>query len=232
MTIITVAETGSTNTDMMDLARRGGEEGLWLRAERQTSGRGRHNRVWAAPAGNLSASTLVRLRASDPPAATLALVAAVALHEAVSVFGVHGVLKWPNDLLVEGAKASGILLERCDDAVVVGIGVNLLHHPDLADRPTTSLAANDALVAPDVFLDVLSEAFARWVARWRGEGLGAVRMAWLHAAHPVGTALSARMPDGTAYDGLFDGLDAQGALILRLASGQRHVIHAADVFLL
>jgi len=232
LTIRTVAETGSTNADMLLLARQGVEEGMWLRAERQTAGRGRQGRGWTSPAGNLSASTLVRLRPNDPPAATLALVAAVALHEAVGVFGVAAQLKWPNDLLIAGAKLSGILLERSDDAVVVGIGVNLSHHPDLPDRPTTSLAADAALVAPAVFLDVLAETFARWLERWRGEGIAAIRSAWLAAAHPVGTALSVRLPDGSARDGLFDGLDPDGALILRLASGQRHVIHAADVFLL
>lgn len=232
MTIRTVAETGSTNADMLLLARQGAEEGLWLRAERQTAGRGRQGRAWTAPPGNLSASTIVRLRRGDPPAATLALVAAVALHEAVAVFGVAAQLKWPNDLLCDGAKLSGILLERSDDAVVIGIGVNLAYHPDLPDRPATSLAAHGTPVAPDAFLEVLAEAFARWLARWRGEGLAAVRAAWLAAAHPVGTALTARMPDGSTHDGLFDGLDADGALILRLASGQRHVIHAADVFLL
>ncbi len=232
MTIRTVAETGSTNADMLLLARQGAEEGLWLRAERQTAGRGRQGRAWTSPAGNLYASTLVRLRPSDPPPATLALVAAVALHETVGVFGIDAQLKWPNDLLVAGAKLSGILLERSDNAVVVGIGVNLADHPELPDRPTTSLAAQGISIAPEPFLDVLAETFTRWLARWRGEGLSTIRTAWLAAAYPIGTALSVRLPDGGAQDGLFDGLDADGALILRLASGQRHVIHAADVFLL
>ncbi len=232
MTIRTVAETGSTNADMLLLARQGAEEGLWLRAERQTAGRGRQGRAWTSPAGNLYASTLVRLRPSDPPAATLALVAAVALHEAIGVFGVAARIKWPNDLLVAGAKLSGILLERSEEAVVVGIGVNLADHPSLPDRPTTSLAAEGTAIGPDTLLDVLAEAFVRWLARWRGEGIGAIRSAWLAAAHPVGTALTARLPDGSADDGLFEGLDADGALILRLAGGERRVIHAADVFLL
>jgi BirA family biotin operon repressor/biotin-[acetyl-CoA-carboxylase] ligase len=175
------------------------------------------------------------LRPSDPPAATLALVAAVALHDALGVAlrgQARAILKWPNDVSIDGAKLSGILLERSGDAVIVGIGVNLAHHPDLPDRPTTSLAAYGLTVDPATFADVLAEAFARWLGRWRGEGLSAVRAAWLAAAHPVGTALTARLPDGSAVDGLFDGLDAEGALILRLASGVRHVIHAGDVFLL
>lgn len=220
---------------MLLLARAGTEEGLWLRAERQTAGRGRQGRAWTSPPGNLSASTLVRLRPTDPAAASLALMAAVALHETVSVYlgsAASAVLKWPNDLLVAGAKLSGILLERADDAVVIGIGINLAHHPDLPDRATTSLAAQGATVAPADFVETLAEAVARWLSRWRGEGLGPIRSAWLDAAHPIGTALSARLPDGGTAEGLFDGLDADGALILRLASGERRVIHAADVFLL
>ncbi len=141
-------------------------------------------------------------------------------------------LKWPNDLLLDGAKLSGILLDRVDDAVIVGIGVNLAHHPDLPDRATTSLAAHGVGVDPAAFLDVLAEAFARWVGLWRGEGIAAVRARWLERAHPVGTALTARLADGIVIDGLFDGLDPDGALTLRLASGERRVIHAADVFLL
>ena len=235
MTIRTVAETGSTNADMLLLARDGAAEGLWLRAERQTAGKGRLGRAWVSEPGNLYASTLVRLRPADPAAATLALVAAVALHQAVGVFlsgGAVAQLKWPNDLLVDGAKVSGILLERSGDAVVVGIGVNLAHHPDLPDRPTTSLAAAGAPVAAATFAEVLADTFGRWLSIWRGQGLPAIRNAWLAAAHPVGTALTVRTPDGGTRDGLFDGLDADGALILRLASGERHVIHAADVFVL
>jgi BirA family biotin operon repressor/biotin-[acetyl-CoA-carboxylase] ligase len=232
LTILTVAETGSTNADLLLLARQGAEEGLWLRAERQTAGRGRQGRAWAAPLGNLAVSTIVRLRVGDPGAATLALVAAGALHEAVAVFGVAAQIKWPNDLLVAGAKLSGILLERSGDAVIVGIGVNLAHHPDLADRATTSLAAHGVTVAPDAFLYVLADSFARALRRWREEGIAATRAAWLVAAHPIGTPLKAQLPDGSTYDGLFDGLDPEGALVLRLASGARHVIHAADVFVL
>lgn len=219
---------------MAALAAGGAGEGLWLRAHRQTSGRGRQGRHWVSPAGNLFASTLVRMRPTDPAAATLALVAAVALEEAVSVFlpGGRVTLKWPNDLLVDGAKLSGILLERSGDAVVIGFGANLAHHPDDLDRPATSIAAHGTAPDPHVFVETLAESFARWLGRWRGEGLGPVRERWLARAHPRGTALTARLSDGEAVDGLFDGLDSQGALILRLADGAARVIHAADVFLL
>jgi len=218
---------------MLELARAGGEEGLWLRAERQTQGRGRQGRAWASPQGNLYVSTLVRLRAADPPAATLALVAAVALEEAVRVFLPHGAtIKWPNDLLIGGAKLSGILLERNGDAVVIGFGVNLAHHPEDTDRKATSLAAHAAACEPHIFLETLAEIFARWLHRWRSDGLAPVRERWLARAHPIGTALSVRQYDAPPLEGLFDGLDPGGAIILRLADGTRHVMHAADVFLI
>ena len=234
--IRTVAQTGSTNADLVALARAGAvAEGFWLRAERQSAGRGRQGRVWASPVGNLCASTLVQVRPGDPAAATLGFVAAVALAEVVAGLlpdaGARATLKWPNDLLVGGAKLSGILLERTEDAVVVGIGVNLAHHPDLPDRRTTSLAAQGATVAPGAFAPMLAEAFARWVARWRAQGFAAVRAQWLAGAHAVGTAISAALPDGSIVAGDFADLDADGALILRLASGERRAIHAADVFL-
>ena len=172
----------------------GAPEGTWLRAERQTGGRGRQGRGWQSPPGNLYASTLVRLAPGDPAAPTLALVGAVALHEVAAAFapGANFVVKWPNDLLAAGAKLAGILLEREGDAVVVGFGVNLAHFPTGLERPATSLAAL-AGAAPDpaTFLDALASAFARWLGRWRSEGLAPIRRQWLAVAHPPGTALSA-----------------------------------------
>lgn len=221
-----VAETGSTNDDLLALARDGAAEGLWLRAGRQTAGKGRQGRVWQSPPGNLYASTLVRLRESDPPAPTLALVAAVALHEAAAVHAEARELriKWPNDLLLDGAKLAGILLERSGDAVVIGFGVNLICPPEGIGRPAARLGGG---VDPGALLETLAEAFARWVGRWRSEGLAPVRDRWLAAAHPVGTALST--PDG---EGLFDGLDDSGALRLRRADGNIDIVHAGDVFLI
>lgn len=231
-TVRTVAETGSTNADVAELARSGASEGLWLRAERQSAGKGRQGRAWVSPVGNLYASTLVRLRPSDPAAATLALVSAVSLEETVRTFGVEATLKWPNDLLVEGAKLSGILLERVDDAVIIGFGVNLSEAPQGLDRISTSMAALGIAPDPQLFAETLAESFERWLSRWRGEGLASVRDRWTARAHPTGTALTARLADGSSLDGLFDGLDANGALMLRLADGSVRVIHAADVFLL
>jgi BirA family biotin operon repressor/biotin-[acetyl-CoA-carboxylase] ligase len=225
--IRTITETGSTNDDVAILARDGALEGLWLRAERQTGGRGRHGRTWISPPGNLYASTFVRVQPGDEAAPTLALVAAVALHEVVSIYAPAAMIKWPNDLLFGGAKLAGILLERQKDAVILGFGVNLAHHPDGLDRPATSLRALGGMAPdPGPFLEILAASFTRWLARWRLEGLAPIRQAWLAAAHPIGTALSTF--DG---EGLFEGLDEDGALRLRLAGGALRVIHAGDVYL-
>jgi BirA family biotin operon repressor/biotin-[acetyl-CoA-carboxylase] ligase len=231
--IRTVVQTGSTNDDVALLARQGAEEGLWLRAERQSGGRGRQGREWHSPPGNLYASTLVRLRPGDPPAPTLALLAAVALHEVACTFVAGGAqveIKWPNDLLVAGAKLSGILLERQGDAVIVGFGVNLADHPDEIERPAINIGMLGGAPDPDRFLEVLAAGFARWLKRWREEGVAPIRERWLAAAHPLGTPLSTHGAGGARIEGLFDGLDEFGALRLRLPDGSSHVVHAGDVF--
>src|SRR4051812_7859274 len=233
--IRTIAETGSTNDDLAAFARAGAPEGSWLRADLQTGGKGRQGRAWVSPPGNLHASTLVRLRPGDPPAPSLALVAAVALHETAKAFApatltgrAPGQIKWPSALIAGVAKLAGILLEREGEGVIAGFGVTLAPHPADTPRPATSLAAlAGAAPEPAAFLDALADAFARWLARWRGEGIAPIRAAWLAAAHPIGSALST-----SEGEGLFEGLDETGALRLRLADGTTRIIHARDVFLI
>ena len=226
--------THSTNDDMAVLAREGVPEGTWLRADTQQGGRGRQGRAWVSPSGNLYASTLVRRVAGDPPAPSLALVAALALDGLLQ--GWLGpdrlMIKWPNDLLADGAKISGILLEGAGDAVVVGIGVNLAHHPTDIDRPATSLAAL-GVGAPDPgdFAEELAASFAAGLSRGRNDGLGALLVRWQARAHPPGTALRVNAPDGV-LEGLYDGLDGDGALRLKTADGRLHIVHAGDIFLL
>lgn len=224
-----VTETGSTNADLLALAAAGAPEGMWLRADRQTGGRGRLGRAWLSPPGNLFASTIVRPLAGDPPAATLAFVAAIALEEVASAYAGSGRLrlKWPNDLMAGQAKLAGILLEAAGGAVVIGFGVNLADHPSLPDRPTISLAGLGAQApAPATFLSDLVATLARWVARWRSEGFSPIRTRWLERAHPIGSPL--RSSEG---EGLFEGLDHDGALLLRRADGTVQSIRAGDVAL-
>jgi BirA family biotin operon repressor/biotin-[acetyl-CoA-carboxylase] ligase len=233
--IRTVAETGSTNDDLAALARGGAPEGSWLRAQRQTSGRGRQGREWTSAPGNLHASTLVRLRPGDPPAATLALVAAVALQEVAQAYveDAQVRIKWPNDLLSGGAKLSGILLERLEDSVIIGFGVNLDQFPADTVLPSTSIRALSGSTPPvEDFLEELATSFAGWLSRWRSEGIGPVRARWLEKAHPPGTALSTVTASGAWVEGLFEGLEEDGALRLRLADGSSRVVHAGDVFLI
>ena len=233
-----VAETGSTSGDLAARLRAGEAvpEGDWLVADRQTAGRGRGGREWFDGSGNFMGSTIIHLRFGDPEPATLALVAGLAVHQAVSAHlppDRQALLKWPNDVMVEGAKISGILLERTGDSVVVGIGVNLAFHPEGLSRAVTSLAGLGAPVpCPDVFQVELADAFARWLRRWRFEGLAVLRAAWVERAHAIGTALSVNAADGSVTEGLFDGLEADGALRLRLADGSVRAIHAGDIFLI
>lgn len=219
---------------MLALAASGETEGLWLRAERMTAGRGRMGRAWEAPVGNLYASTIVRHKFDDPTAATLGFVAAIAVHEVLTAQApdVAFQIKWPNDVMSDGCKLSGILLERTGDAIVVGIGINLAMHPEGLDRPVTSIKAlTGGAPDPAQLLDDLSICFARWVAKWRSEPLHALLAAWQASAHPPGTALQVKLPDGGTLQGVFNGLDGNGALKLRLADGSVRAIHAGDVFL-
>ena len=233
--IRTVSETSSTNEDMLASAASGAEEGLWLRAETQTAGRGRMGRGWHSPVGNLYATTLVRLRDADPAAATLAFVAAIAMIETCRSYApeIGFEIKWPNDVLVDGAKLSGILLERSGSAVVTGFGVNLGFHPVGLDRPVTSLAAL-GIERPDPghFCKDLARHFALWLATWRSEGLTPIRDAWCDRAHRLGTPLIANLADGNSLSGTFSGLADDCALLLRLADGETRAIHAGDVFLI
>jgi BirA family transcriptional regulator, biotin operon repressor / biotin---[acetyl-CoA-carboxylase] ligase len=218
----------------LTLAKSGEGEGLWIRADRQTAGRGRLGREWVSPPGNLYASVLIRLRDSDPPAATLGFVAAVAVHMVLKLVAPNaGIrIKWPNDVVFDGAKLSGILLEREGDAVVTGIGVNLASHPDLPDRRTTSLfEVSGRQIEPDEFLEALAPIYGRVIDLWRTQSLENILSGWQARAHPIGTKLSVNLPDGARLDGEYEGLARDGALNLRLADGALRVIHAGDVFL-
>ena len=219
---------------MLALAGEGAAEGLWLRAERQTGGRGRMGRDWESPTGNLHASTIVRLQAGDPPPATLAFVVAVAVWQAVEGhLPGRATIQWPNDILIGGSKLSGMLLERAGDAVIVGIGLNIMAHPDIPDRPTTSLWAQGAVSCDAAaMVQDIAQRFAALLYQWRTYGFAPIRTLWLAAAHPPGTALRVHQPDGSVLEGRYGGLENDGGLILALADGSSRAIHAADIFLL
>lgn len=225
-----LAETGSTNADLAAAIGDGGwAEGRWRVAARQRAGRGRLGRRWADGAGNFMGSTAVALPPEDPPAPSLALVAGLAVYAAVAPFippPARATLKWPNDVMIGAAKLAGVLLERVGAYVIVGVGVNLAQAPDLPDRPTIALAAFGSPPTVADFATILATAFAAELARWRCDRVAGTVARWQQAAHPLGTPLRA---DGVA--GSFAGLDATGALRLRLADASLRTIHAGDVAL-
>jgi len=210
---------------------------LWILAREQTAGRGRRARPWASPPGNFH-GTLV-LRHGDPPAraALRSFAAALALRQAfVALTGLPQAfaLKWPNDVLLNGGKAAGILLESSGQVLCIGIGVNLIAAPPAeavepgALPPVSLLAETGLRVTPEQFLNALAPAFAGWEARLRAEGFGPLRAEWLAHAARLGQRVRARTGTETR-EGLFETIDQDGNLILRMASGPV-AIPAADVF--
>ena len=217
---------GSTNTTLLADVSAG--EGEWLVALHQDEGKGRHGRIWQSLDGNFFGSTLVSLRATDPSAPALALVAGLALIEAVEVAAPDArlSLKWPNDLMLGDAKLAGILLERSGDRVVVGFGVNLAAAPTISGRKTASLAG---AIAPQAFAPLLATSFARLLAAWRMADPAAFVQAWLARAHPLGTPLEVHSSPDDRIAGRFDGIEPDGTMRLRLEDGEIDLVRAGDV---
>lgn len=239
-TITLVEETGSTNADLAAALRSDDKpvEGTWLVARRQNAGKGRQGREWQDGAGNFMGSTVVEIREGDPAPASLGFVAALSVGQTVNeALGdkCRPKLKWPNDVLLEGGKVSGILLEMVGNHIVVGIGVNLVSAPDLPDRKTASLADYDAATKLEHFAEALSRVFAKYLGAWRSEGrnegLGKVLQAFLHNSdHYTGAPVTVHDTDGSKVEGTFAALEtSDGALRLRLADGSERVIRAGDI---
>ncbi|MFO1256322.1 MAG: biotin--[acetyl-CoA-carboxylase] ligase [Sphingomonadaceae bacterium] len=232
--IHTVSETGSTNADLAAriAAHEHAAEGHWLVADRQSAGRGRQGRAWFDGAGNFMGSTVVWPGRGDPPLGTLALVAGLAVVEAVAAHippPAVALLKWPNDVLIGPAKLAGILLEGTGGAVIVGIGVNLAQAPTVEGRDTIALSAFGPPPDRDLFAASLAGHFAAELVRWRTYGLEPLLRRWQAAAHPAGTALSVGEPGEVPLNGTFEGLASDGALQLMLADGTTRTIHAGEV---
>ncbi len=229
-----VAETGSTNADLAVRVAAGDalREGDWLVADRQTAGRGRQGRTWFDGHGNFMGSSWVARRPGDPAPGTLALVAGLAVFETVSVLippPHRAMLKWPNDVLIGGAKLCGILLEGAGQGIIVGIGVNLAQAPAVAGRETIALSAFGPAPDRDSFAEALARNFAQEVERWRTFGLEPLVRRWMAAGHTAGTPLLVGEPGEEPLRGTFAGLGADGALQLRLADGTTRAIHAGEV---
>jgi BirA family biotin operon repressor/biotin-[acetyl-CoA-carboxylase] ligase len=233
--------TDSTNAHALRLA---GETpgAAWFLAARQTAGKGRRARVWASPPGNFYATLL--LHPVEPPArvALRSFAAALALRQAlVELTGLPGAfaLKWPNDVLLNGGKLAGILLESATSGqgiahLAIGIGVNLIAAPDLetlepgATPPVSVLAETGLRIPPETLLSHLAAAYDHWERRFTAEGFAPLRAAWLAQAARLGEPIRARTGLSTR-EGIFDTIDPAGNLILRTAEGMI-AIPAAEVF--
>lgn len=231
-----VSEAGSTNAELLERLGRGEAimEGYWLIADRQSAGRGRQGRAWLSGAGNFMGSTVVTLDVTGPPPGTLPFCAALAVYETIrtQVPDAGGLtLKWPNDILLDGRKLVGILIERSGDSAVVGIGVNLVSVPERLDRPVGHLGQLNGKVERDAFAHELARSFDRELGRWREFGTETLFARWSAIAHPEGMALTVHAEDGDPVSGSFAGLEPDGALRLRLADGSLRVIRAGDVSL-
>lgn len=231
----------STNAEARRRAEAGEAGPLWITAARQFQGRGRRGRAWETGAGNLAATLLTTTDRSPAEAANLSFMAALAVADlAASVVPEPLVrLKWPNDVLVDGRKVSGVLIEsgRAEAGrlwLAIGVGVNLSTPPAAADRPATALADH---LRPDLSrpptpaeaLTVLAAAFAAYTDAWERGGFEPIRSAWRERAYGLGRPCTVRLERET-IEGIAEDLDASGALVLRMPDGSRRVITAGDVF--
>jgi len=239
--VLAFDEIDSTNTEARRRAEAGETGPLWITAGVQTAGRGRRGRNWDTSRGNLAATLLIVTDANPAEAAQLSFVAAFAIRALAERFVPPSLVrfKWPNDVMVDGRKLSGILIESGRNAagllwLAIGMGVNLAHAPENVDRPATSIAAHlkageAAPPSPTEALTVLSDAFVRHAAAWMRAGFAPLRDEWLKGAAGIGQACVARL-DRETVEGVAEGLDGDGALLLRLPDRSLRRISAGDVF--
>ena len=230
---------GSTNHEALKCANAGDTGRLWVTAVEQTEGRARRGRSWVSEPGNLYASLLIIDLAEPEALATLPLVVSLALHGALvdarPELAPRLKIKWPNDILLDGKKLSGILLEAQPDsfgrvAVIIGCGVNCRHFPEDPLYPATSLVASGVELDADELFSALALAMARELRVWSsGQGVAITRRDWLDRCHGLGQQIVARFTD-REITGKFVDLDDEGLLLLCDNEKQIHRISAADIF--
>ena len=228
------AELDSTNEEARRLAESGAAEHgpLWIMAERQTRGRGRRGRAWQTAPGNLAATLLLHPDAPKAAIGQISFAAALAAAEMAANFAPHAAIavKWPNDVLADGKKLAGILLEGGSGWLAIGIGVNLASHPEGTEFPATSLAQlGIAAPSADEALTVLAARFAHWYDVWMRDGFETLRAEWLARAVALGAPIRARLAGHETREGVFEGIDASGALLLN-EGGRVSAIAAGEVF--
>lgn len=231
-------EIDSTNEEARRLALAGVQGPLWLVADHQTKGRGRRGRDWQSREGNLAATLLLRPAKPIAQCAQLSFVAALGASDVVGRCAPRAEVKvkWPNDVLADEKKIAGILLESASkdgarpDWLAIGFGINLASHPPDTEFPATSIAVlGEKPPAPRAALDCLAASWSRWYEVWSERGFEPIRDAWLARAARLGAGIRARIADMEAV-GVFEGIDAEGALVLREAAGRTRKISAGEVF--
>lgn len=236
--VVVLDEIDSTNAEARRRAEAGEAGPVWLVGLRQTAGRGRRGRAWETGEGNLAATLLFRTDKPPAEAAQVSFVAALAVADMLARYVPASLvsLKWPNDPLLGGLKVSGILIESGASPlgglwIAVGVGVNLSRKPIDSERPATAIATYRESPPPTATeaIEVLAEAFERWFGVWTTLGFPAIADAWTARAHGLGEPCVARLGNETV-EGIAEGLDADGALRLRLADGHLRRITAGDVF--
>lgn len=236
---LALGDVGSTNSEAMARARDGDPGNLWVTARRQLQGRGRRGRPWVSEEGNLYASLLLVDPAPAARLGTLPLVAAVAAYRALRPLFASTpqalAIKWPNDILVDGRKINGILLESETlpggrMAVVIGFGINCRHHPAAPAYPATDLADCGIDMSPEALFAALAREMAAVLVEWnRSAGFDVVREAWLRAARGIGEMVTVNLHEGQVT-GVFEEIDADGYLCLLAEHGTRRRISAGDLF--
>ncbi|MGE0754562.1 MAG: biotin--[acetyl-CoA-carboxylase] ligase [Alphaproteobacteria bacterium] len=228
----------STNEEAKRLAAAGGGHGAVIWAKQQTKGKGRMGRSWVSDEGNLFVSVLLQPEKPLSEASQLSFVAAVAMMESIEDMLPEGKQlrsKWPNDILVGDKKLGGILLEslQVPDGgkwVIVGVGINIESHPKKTEFPSTCLKkAGVELISAKIILSRFIHHFIERYNEWNAKGFSPVRAAWLESAWGMGKQLTARLPD-EQITGIAEGINKDGALILKTRDGKERHILAADVF--
>ena len=243
---------GSTNSEAIEAAAAGDPGGIWFAALQQTAGRGRRGRQWESPHGNLAATLLIVPEADPTLAATLGFVAGVSLNRALSAIlpgglvkiGIDGAdglggnsriaLKWPNDVLADGAKLAGILLEASKlpdgrHAIAIGFGVNVVAAPQGLPYPATSLVELGVTRTAEAVFEALGDAWVETFGLWTdGRGIGDVLAHWRASAAGIGAPVAVNQ-NGEVLRGIFETIDDDGRLIVRADDNRRIAITAGDV---
>jgi BirA family biotin operon repressor/biotin-[acetyl-CoA-carboxylase] ligase len=238
-------QVGSTNVEAMARAREGDHGSIWIVTVEQTAGKGRRQRAWVSPRGNLPCSVLEVLDVAPAIAATLGFATGLATEAALRKVSLEAALrsgpesfkyelKWPNDVLVGGKKLVGISLdaEAVDEhlAVVAGIGINVVAAPEGTPTPAISLAALGVQIGAEELFSVLSDSWVEFRSIWdNGRGFAQIRKLWLERATGLGQAVAIKSA-GSTIEGIFETIDAQGCMIVRTPAGQLMPITAGDVY--